>query len=64
MMPATPKAELQAVVSLPAKTDRLPLLAKQISCSLTSWPNYEPSCQFDLRAPSGDIRTVRVIALR
>jgi hypothetical protein len=61
LMPATPKAE---VVPLLAQTDRLPVLAKQSPCSLTGWPHYEPSCQFDLRAPSGDIRTVRIIALR
>jgi hypothetical protein len=64
LMPATPKAEVQASVSLFAKADRLPVLAKEVPCTLTSWPNYEPSCRFDLRASSGDIRRVRIIALR
>jgi hypothetical protein len=64
LMPATPKAEVQALVSLFAKADRLPVLPKEVPCTLTSWPNYEPSCRFDLRVSSGDIRTVRIIALR
>ena len=64
LMPAAPKAEAGVTVSHLTKADRLPVQAKQVPCTLTSWPNYDPSCQFDLRAPSGDIRTVRIIALR
>jgi hypothetical protein len=63
LMPSAPKAEAQAIASHLARADRLPILANQIPCTL-SWPNYEPSCQFDLRTPSGDTRTVRIIALR
>jgi hypothetical protein len=33
-------------------------------CSLQSWPNYEQSCQFDLREPSDERRIVRIIVLR
>jgi hypothetical protein len=38
--------------------------ATERSCSLQSWPNYEQSCQFDLREPSNERRSVRVIVLR
>lgn len=64
LMPSAPKAEAQAIASHLAKADRLPVLEKEVPCTLTSWPNYRPSCQFDLRASSGDIRTVRIIELR
>lgn len=54
-----------------AKADafRAPLLqlaavATAPVCSLQGWPHYEQGCQFDLRAPAGETRTVRVIALR
>ena len=33
-------------------------------CSAHGWPNFEPSCQFDLREPAGEARAVRVIALQ
>lgn len=33
-------------------------------CSAHGWPNFEPSCQFDLTAPAGEARTIRVIALQ
>ena len=47
-----------------AKADRLPLAAKGTACSSLGWPNYEAICQFDMRRPAGETRTVRVIALR
>jgi hypothetical protein len=47
-----------------AKADRHPTVVKGAACSLQSWPNYEQSCEFDLRRPIGGARTVRVIALR
>lgn len=63
-MPAAPKAEAQAIAGH-SKADRLSVLANtEIPCTLTSWPNYEANCRFDLRASSGGIRTVRNIALR
>jgi hypothetical protein len=34
------------------------------ACALQGWPYYEPRCQLDLRAGSGETRTVRVIAPR
>ena len=66
LLPAAPdaKAAVQVSASPLAKADRLPVVIKQIDCSLTSWPNYEPGCQFDLRAPSRETRAVRIIALR
>jgi hypothetical protein len=33
-------------------------------CSAHGWPNFEPSCQFDLREPGGEARVIRVIALQ
>jgi len=47
-----------------AKVDRLRVVAKGSACSSRGWPHYEPSCQFDLRRPANEIRTVRIIALR
>jgi hypothetical protein len=46
------------------KGDRLPILQKGAACSSRGWPNYEPSCQFDMRRPWADMPTVRIIALR
>lgn len=34
------------------------------ACALQGWPYYEPRCQLDLRAGSGETRIVRVIAFR
>jgi hypothetical protein len=65
MMPGAPQAQTVAQV-LPAshsKGDRLPLLVPGAACSLHSWPNYDQSCQFDLRRSAGDVRTVRVVGL-
>ena len=68
MMPGAPQAQTVAQVAqvLPAshsKGDRLPLLVPGAACSLHSWPNYDQSCQFDLRRAAGDIRSVRVVGL-
>ena len=66
LIPAAPMAtaEAQAATLHLATTDRLPVIDKKLACSLTSWPNYGSSCQFDLRASSRETRTVRTIALR
>ncbi len=47
-----------------AKGDRLQPLAVATECALQGWPYYEQSCQFDLRSPAHQARTVRIIALR
>ena len=47
-----------------AKGDRLRTSAKGAACSALGWPHYEPACLFDMRQPSREARTVRVIALR
>ena len=47
-----------------AKADRMRVRLWGNACSLRAWPNFEPRCQFDLREPIGEARTVRVIALR
>ena len=69
LLPGVPavKAEPQikaATQQALAKADRLPLAAKGTACSSLGWPNYEAICQFDMRRPAGETRTVRVIALR
>jgi hypothetical protein len=46
------------------KTDRLPLARKGTACSARAWPDFEQTCQFDLRKPADDVQKVRVIALR
>ena len=65
---ATPKANVpDADRALPqafAKTDRLAVSVRGTVCSQRGWPNFEQSCQFDLRRPANAARTVRVIALR
>ena len=62
---AKAKPVIELVVQEPhAKADRLPVLKKGAACSSHAWPNYEPSCQFDTRRPFGEMRTVRIIALR
>jgi hypothetical protein len=47
-----------------AKGDRLPVVAKGTACSALGWPHFETTCQFDLRRPAGEMRAIRVIALR
>jgi hypothetical protein len=65
---ATPKANVPDVErTLPqyfAKTDHPPVSVRGTACSQRGWPNFEQSCQFDLRRPTNAARTVRVIALR
>jgi hypothetical protein len=65
---AAPKANVPEVAdALPAllvKSDRLPLPVKGAACSKHGWPNFEQSCQFDLRKPANEALTVRVLALR
>ena len=39
-------------------------LPKGGACSLLEWPNYEQGCQFDVRQPAGEMRTIRIIAIR
>jgi hypothetical protein len=34
------------------------------ACSKHGWPNFEQRCQFDVRNPESEARTVRVIDLR
>jgi hypothetical protein len=46
-----------------AKGDRLRPLVKGATCSARSWPNYEQTCQFDLRISADQVRQVRVVDL-
>lgn len=46
-----------------AKGDRLQPLVVSSECSSRAWPFYEPRCQFDLRSPAHQARSVRIIAL-
>ena len=46
-----------------SKGDRL-IIPTGAACSGLEWPNYELRCQFDIRRPADNTRTVRVIALR
>jgi hypothetical protein len=46
-----------------AKGDRLRPLVKGAACSARSWPNYDQSCQFDLRTSADQVRPVRVLNL-
>jgi hypothetical protein len=57
------RAETQLKGSF-SKSDRLPVLEMGAACSSRGWPYYEQSCQFDLRKPAYEARTVRIIALR
>jgi hypothetical protein len=46
-------------------TNEIPLiLVKGEACSLLEWPNYDRSCQFDVRPRAAEMRTVRIIAVR
>ena len=48
-----------------AKGDRLLALVKGSACSSRAWPNYDQSCQFDLRQPAdAQARVVRLIPMR
>jgi hypothetical protein len=44
--------------------DRHVLTVKGTACSQRGWPDFERSCQFDLRQPAEEVRTVRVLDLR
>lgn len=57
-------AEVRAEAAASDKADRLTSVARGSACSLQGWPNYEQECQFDMRRPADDTRTVRVISLR
>ena len=46
------------------KADRFRPPVKGAACSRHGWPAFEPKCQFDIREPADEARTVRVIALR
>jgi hypothetical protein len=46
-----------------AKGDRLRPLVKGAACSARSWPNYDQTCQFDLRTSADHVRPVRVLDL-
>ena len=62
---AKAEPQVQGALHQPqAKGDRLPALVKGAACSSHGWPHYEQSCKFDLRRPTNEARTVRVIALR
>ena len=47
-----------------AKGNRLPVLIKGTACSSRGWPHYEQGCQFDMRRPADEVRTVRIVTLR
>jgi hypothetical protein len=60
-------SELQKATAQPdasADTGRLRVPTRGNACSVHGWPNFEPKCQFDLREPAAEARTIRVIALR
>lgn len=58
------KAAPQTIATVhQTKRDRL-VIPKGAACSTLGWPNYEQSCQFDMRRPADDMRAIRVIALR
>jgi hypothetical protein len=59
---AGPQAKAAAVDQARPKADRLPILPKGAACSSPGWPNDERTCQFDIRRPANEMRTV--IALR
>lgn len=63
VLPAGPKAEAKPIASPRTNVGAPLVLAKKSLCNRTNWPNYEPSCLFDLRR-SGAIPAVRIIALR
>jgi hypothetical protein len=46
------------------KGDRLMLALKGAACSTHGWPDFERSCQFDLRTSANEGQKVRIISLR
>ena len=59
---AQPQVSADAEHAL-AKGDRLRALVKGAACSARSWPNYDQTCQFDLRTSADHVRPVRVLDL-
>lgn len=60
---AAPQVTSAVVEHVLAKGDRLRPLVKGAACSARSWPNYEQTCQFDLRTSADHVRPVRVLDL-
>jgi hypothetical protein len=60
---APPQATSAVVEHVPAKGDRLRPLVEGAACSGRSWPNYDQTCQFDLRKSADHVRPVRVLGL-
>ena len=60
---APPQATSAVVEHVLAKGDRLRPLVKGAACSTRSWPNYEQTCQFDMRTSADHVRPVRVLDL-
>jgi len=60
---ARPQVASAVVEHVLAKGDRLRPLVKGAACSARSWPNYDQTCQFDLRTSADHVRPVRVLDL-
>jgi hypothetical protein len=60
---ASPQVTSAVVEHVLAKGDRLRPLVKGAACSARSWPNYDQTCQFDLRTSADHVRPVRVLDL-
>ena len=60
---ASPQVTGAVVEHVLAKGDRLRPLVKGAACSARSWPNYDQTCQFDLRTSADHVRPVRVLDL-
>ena len=60
---AQPQVTSAVVEHVLAKGDRLRPLVKGAACSARSWPNYDQTCQFDLRTSADHVRPVRVLDL-
>jgi hypothetical protein len=61
-----PGRQVQGTTTQPyasANPGRLRVPMKGNVCSVHGWLNFEPKCQFDLREPADEARTVRVLAL-
>ncbi len=53
-----------ALSQLGGKADRLRAPVRGAACSQNNWPNFETRCLFDARQDAGEVRAVRIIALR
>jgi hypothetical protein len=60
---APPQVTSAVVEPVLAKGDRFRPLMKGAACSARSRPNYEQTCQFDLRTSADHVRPVRVLDL-